>query len=913
MDAPIPLPPASQSPSQASHPQHLPHAVQNPAEPGRDQAQTNGPTAALVRWLRRPHLSPLASFLASLVVLVVLTGMLHQQVLLHGAVYHMDDAADNYYPARVAFKRALSEGTLPSWEPNALCGWPLLSDPYYGYFYPLNFVFYLGARKGEPISDQVPDLVPAPKHSNTAGVPSGLGYSAVLHTLLAGVGMLLLLRRRTSDAAALLGAVAYLLSSFLVVRVRHIIFVQLAAWLPFLLAAIDAFITTQKRSAWLRCAIFTGLLLLTGAHSLLHFAALLLAGYATARLGSQVLAQLPGKRLPFLLRTGGALLGAAVVGACLAMVALLPTLMAMKNTSRSLGTDYQFASSYAWPTWKYWQTLLMPDLMGVGEWRGASWVGKWNHWELCGYYQGVLALLLALPGGLWRLREPSTGRWQLERPALLALCAIGVLAALGDQGPVHPFLFKHFPLYGALRCPSRALFLLVPALPILLAHGADLLFGDARKPQSQATNPSVSPLLPSSWRSFVLLGVGMLLALGCYAVGHWQSLTQLRASTKLPLEASLHAASLSHLYAVLGGILAIAALRWVGRLAAVPALLLLSLCTASDQLPILKRYLQPRPLAFPTGTERFAAVEWLLKNQSPATTLPSSSLPLYDRFVPDPRGPFRLLAAGETFDRPGVSGYSSIQIWRYSHLLYIMNAGQPYPHAKLRDDLAAAMVWNLNSPLLDTLNVRYLLSAQSPGPKWQLVYSPPKDTPLSARFEPMWDKALQVYENTQVMPRAFVAYQIRPAATVAMEAALTARADLAPQREIVLGQTAADGQAVTLPKELQQGGSPQPITPAQVVEYQRHRLVVQAEAKTAGVLVLSEAFYPGWTATVDGQPQPILPVNLALRGVLLTPGQHRIQLSYHDRSLQLGGLLSLLGLCGLGLVGLFRRRSPSAT
>lgn len=251
MDAPIPLPPASQSPGQASHPQHLPHAVQNPAEPGRDQAQTNGPTAALVRWLRRPHLSPLASFLASLVVLVVLTGMLHQQVLLHGAVYHMDDAADNYYPARVAFKRALSDRHPAQLGAQCPCGWPPPSDPYYGYFYPLNFVFYLGARKGEPIPDQVPDLVLAPKHSNTAGVPSGLGYSAVLHTLLAGVGMLLLLRRRTSDAAALLGAVAYLLSSFLVVRSQHH-FVQPARTRP--LACMPLMRLSRRKSARPGCA-----------------------------------------------------------------------------------------------------------------------------------------------------------------------------------------------------------------------------------------------------------------------------------------------------------------------------------------------------------------------------------------------------------------------------------------------------------------------------------------------------------------------------------------------------------------------------------------------------------------------------------------------------------------------------------
>ena len=45
------------------------------------------------------------------------------EVLFGGAIYHMDDAADNYSPARVAFKRALrDDGVLPSWEPGSLCG-----------------------------------------------------------------------------------------------------------------------------------------------------------------------------------------------------------------------------------------------------------------------------------------------------------------------------------------------------------------------------------------------------------------------------------------------------------------------------------------------------------------------------------------------------------------------------------------------------------------------------------------------------------------------------------------------------------------------------------------------------------------------------------------------------------------------
>lgn len=50
-----------------------------------------------------------------------------------------------------------------------------------------------------------------------------------------------------------------------------------------------------------------------------------------------------------------------------------------------------------------------------------------------------------------------------------------------------------------------------------------------------------------------------------------------------------------------------------------------------------------------------------------------------------------------------------------------------------------------------------------------------------------------------------------------------------------------------------------------------------------GFLVLSDQWYPGWTATVDGQPAAILRGDVALRAVVLSPGAHRIRFRYQPR------------------------------
>jgi hypothetical protein len=74
------------------------------------------------------------------------------------------------------------------------------------------------------------------------------------------------------------------------------------------------------------------------------------------------------------------------------------------------------------------------------------------------------------------------------------------------------------------------------------------------------------------------------------------------------------------------------------------------------------------------------------------------------------------------------------------------------------------------------------------------------------------------------------------------------------------------------------------------------RIVLRASAARAGTLVLADSFYPGWTATVDGAPAAVRPVEGLFRGIDLTPGAHEIVFFYRPLSLLLGAAATLLGL-----------------
>jgi len=75
---------------------------------------------------------------------------------------------------------------------------------------------------------------------------------------------------------------------------------------------------------------------------------------------------------------------------------------------------------------------------------------------------------------------------------------------------------------------------------------------------------------------------------------------------------------------------------------------------------------------------------------------------------------------------------------------------------------------------------------------------------------------------------------------------------------------------------------------AQTVEltgYEPNQLTYQVNSATGGVLVLSDIYYPGWTAEVDGTEVEIGRVNYVLRALRLTPGSHQVVLSFFPKTI----------------------------
>ena len=104
-----------------------------------------------------------------------------------------------------------------------------------------------------------------------------------------------------------------------------------------------------------------------------------------------------------------------------------------------------------------------------------------------------------------------------------------------------------------------------------------------------------------------------------------------------------------------------------------------------------------------------------------------------------------------------------------------------------------------------------------------------------------------------------------------------------------------------------------------ITAYEPNRLSYDVNSGKGGVLVFSEIYYPGWTATVDGQPVELGRVDYLLRAMQIAPGRHQVELSFFPKSVNTTetfaysayGILILV-LLGAGSMEYRRRQKKSS-
>jgi hypothetical protein len=807
------------------------------------------------------------------------------KVLLTNRVLVGLDLFTYFYPYRDYVAAELRAGHLPLWNPYLFMGAPLLANSQAAVLYPLDWPWLW------------------------LSTPKQIAWSIGLHVWLAAAGTYLLARRRLhlGRGAAFVAATIFALGGFLGAQVEHINQLHASAWLPWLLLCLEGGLRWRSVAGG---GLVVGLMLLAG-HTQATYIVLwgaglwaiwpLVRGLWRRWRAGEALAWLA------LLRPLTSLATMVALGVALAAVQILPTLELSRLSVRSGGLPYREAVSFSLKPGLILQAFLPPLL----------WEPPFSEYVA---YVGLVGLgLVAL--GTWAAWRKGQG----ARAILLALA--GLFLALGAHNPIYFLLYKAVPGFALFRVPARWLLLWAFGAALVAGQGLAQLktVGRGRHVAWGLTLILVSelfgagrrlaynqPTAPAAWDS-MRTATAHLLAQPDRTSSRFLSLSGIEYDPGdqadleamfapfLPEQAVYDLVVVSKMKEVLAFNLPLRyRLRSVdgydgGLLPLRRYVTLERLFLPEDQIWPDGRLRQQLERVPPTRLLGLLNVQYVITDKVEDVWLNDL---FYDLEHPVPLGEVRLADlpdfaatglglvvaadasgvaeaqvtitdAGGDLIRTGLTG-TGAQVWDWGEVRYVTEIAV----------VGRGTLQGLTLVDRRTGTFRNLVA----DPAYRLVHS----------------GDVKIYDNQAALRRAFVVH----------------RAEVAPDDETalsMLGDPTFDPARTVLLADGSGGGRDRPPTPATLVRDAAEEIRIECHLDEPGWLLLTDTFYPGWVARVDGAEVPIQRANIYFRAVPLEAGSHQVELTYQPLLFWWGAGISLVTLLGLiGAWAAIGRGDPSS-
>lgn len=738
-----------------------------------------------------------------------------------------------FIPPRLFWVEAVKHLSFPFWNPYYLAGHPLFATLQPGVLYPFS-LFYL--------------FLPfAVVFNNTI----------VLHFALAGIFTYLLMRaQKASHAAAFISGFCFVFGGYLI-SVHSLLSTLLSVvWVPlFLLVYFSAFYKNKiSISIW---AGLTGTVMFLGGGVevcyLIFPIVFLLSVFPSLVFEESQYPPLKTRLTCFAVF--------ALTFAGFSAVQLLPFAEVSRLSVRALGLPYWEAT--------FWSmhpadliTFFIPDLYGYRTlekyWIDQNWLKS--------IYLGSAPFLLSLFFFLKRERKPQT---------FILLILLSLVLAFGKHTLFYPFLYKYVPFFNQLRFPAKFIFLTIFLISLAAGFGYDRLKEGL---DLQRTSRLTKGIFGIGFLSIVFFGI-----LNAYE----------EPIVSFCKDAGWDKPEYNDIYINLAnarrflfftGCFSLFLFLWGNATSGkkvfaygIIFVLILDLFFSNHdfyaKIPT-KTYMEPT-----------ANLKYIFSHQSSSRVFVTKKTAENNREVIVVKG-----QDGLDVNKDRVLGGLGLQ-----HGIFQTSLGAEVT-IQIRYKRFLDLIYTSPSPdatnLLNLTNTKYLVSIPPiKSPDYKLVHM---NVPLDFdKFEN--EKTIKVYENLQVLPRAFLVGACYKVGSEKEYKDILSSKEFHPEQVVLLDKSEApqgltcEKSAFLLSESAKDAGEVVDIT-----DYQNNSVELRVKLNSRKFLFMSESYYPGWSALVDGKPETIYRANYIFRALLLEPGEHKIVFRYNPLSFKIGAGITLL-------------------